>query len=150
MMTVYIGLCFKKLLYLEDDSISLFLEKLDLSELGVVDYTDTDSLFFLEVRKSKGGLRPLKLDEETESYVTFSMVHKDTNWYLPADIRHNYTASILRPCTQEDFCFHQECSESLIEYFEVWNGFTLLCPDYAHFKDGHGESALYGDTSMMI
>ena len=45
-MSVYIGLCFKKLLYMEDDSISLFLEQQDLKVTGDVDYAEGSLLVF--------------------------------------------------------------------------------------------------------
>ena len=50
----------------------------------------------------------------------------------------------MKKCTQEDFCLHNECTQEQIDYFNVWTGFSLLCPDPDFVKD----LKLYGDTSL--
>ena len=119
-MSVYIGLCFKKLLYMEDDSISLFLEQQDLKVTGDVNYAEGNLLIFQDIRKSKGSLRSLEINEESERFITFSYVYMTVDWYLPPETRYTYSEANMKQCTQEDFCFNEECSEGQIESFRTW------------------------------
>ena len=66
----------------------------------------------------------------------------EVNWYLPMDKgRYKTTYFKAKQCTQDDF----GNTEEDIRHFNIWNGFSLICPD---FKEGEG-LMLEGEPSGM-
>ena len=152
-MGIYVYMQFMKLFNMEDAAVETKIASLKLDELPEIDYEDAKSTIFWVMRKTDEFQRPFMLDtEEIETYLEFSTVQWDSNWYLPKEQWHNYTKIPMRKCKLADFCFSKDdesCEDDeRKKFFKDWTGFSTVCVDKDHAD--YKTLKLKGDPGSMI
>ena len=137
-MTLYVFMNFKKMLLHEDDANIVEMNTLDLEEYGVKAYNETDMFIYYVLRKQLSS--KLFLGEETARHVDifFTSVKKD--YYTGIS---DIVEVPAKQCTKEDFLKGASENPQAAEYFDTWEGYSLICPDYDEFE-------LLGNTASMI
>ena len=82
-MTLYVGWNVKKLIFLEDDTISTVTSSLELKDLGAVNKTNLRLTMFHSLYKMSEGQRALKINDDLDRYLKFQYVQVESNYWRP-------------------------------------------------------------------
>jgi hypothetical protein len=145
---IYVILNVKKLLLLEDDKIVTQVLYRELADEPAIQLQEVEGLVFWVLQRYSDNdfePNPLYMDfTDLEKYIFFETLQVSYN-YKTKETR--IEKAPMKQCTLEDFLVtgqNDTFSDQMNEFYELWEGYSLICADKSALEGG---GILSGDVS---
>lgn len=104
LLTFYVTICFKRLIFHERDTITTTLMLKDVDQGNGVDYLDLNMTIFWVMRKQDVYAEAMVKKKDLHEYMDYYFLQQDADWYKPAtDGRFVSKRIEARECQESDF-----------------------------------------------